>query len=133
MNFVYSSSDSKDTATQIGTAGATQTPLYVNFTEYRYWGLEGGQRWFFARTRFTPFVGYLVGINRHQDIRGTFVEVPLNLTPGLAAQDGKFFEKSWALSLGSDRRLPHRRRSDRGDGRGTVPVHGRAVGRGLAG
>ncbi len=100
FNFVYSSSDSKDTATQIGTAGATQTPLYVNFTDNQYWGLEGGQRWFFARTRFTPFVGYLVGINRHQDIRGTFVEVPLNLTPGLAAQDGKFFEKSWALSLG---------------------------------
>ena len=66
----------------------------------RYWGIEGGQRWFFARTRFTPFVGYLVGINRHQDIRGTFVGVPANLTPGLAAQDGKFFEKSWAFSLG---------------------------------
>ena len=67
---------------------------------YKYWGLEGGQRWFFARTRFTPFVGYLVGINRHQDIRGTFVNVPANVTPGLAAQDGKFFEKSWAFSLG---------------------------------
>jgi hypothetical protein len=24
----------------------------------------------------------------------------LNLTPGLAEQDGKFFEKSWAFSLG---------------------------------
>ena len=41
-----------------------------------------------------------MGINRHQDIRGTFVGVPANLTPGLAEQDGKFFEKSWALSLG---------------------------------
>jgi len=75
-------------------------PLDVNFTSYKYWGLEGGQRWFFARRRFTPFAGYLVGINRHQDIRGTFVGVPANVTPGLAAQDGKFFEKSWALSLG---------------------------------
>ena len=75
-------------------------PLYVNFTPYQYWGFEGGQRWFFARTRFTPFVGYLVGINRHQDIRGTFVNVPANVTPGLASQDGKFFEKSWALSFG---------------------------------
>ena len=45
-------------------------------------------------------MGYLVGINRHQDIRGTFVGVPANLTPGLAEQDGKFFEKSWAVSLG---------------------------------
>ncbi len=100
FNFVWSSSDANDEATPIGTAGSPSVPLNVNFTTYKYWGIEGGQRWFFARTRFTPFVGYLVGINRHQDIRGTFVNVPANLTPGLAAQDGKFFEKSWALSLG---------------------------------
>src|SRR5688572_7497359 len=94
VNFVYSKSDAQDEATQIGTVGTTaQVPLSVNFTEYQYWGIEGGQRWFFARTRFTPFVGYLVGLNRHQDIRGTFVGVPPNLTPGLAEQDGKFFEK----------------------------------------
>jgi hypothetical protein len=99
FNFVWSSSDASETATPIGTVGTT--PLHVNFTEYQYWGLEGGQRWFFARTRFTPFVGYLVGINRHQDIRGTFVDVPAGVTPpGLAEQDGKFFEKSWAFSLG---------------------------------
>jgi hypothetical protein len=101
VNFVWSSSDSEETATPIGTVGTSpQVPLTVNFTEYQYWGIEGGQRWFFARTRFTPYVGYLVGLNRHQDIRGTFVGIPANLTPGLAAQDGKFFEKSWALSFG---------------------------------
>jgi hypothetical protein len=98
FNFVWSSSDANEEATHIGTAGSV--PLNVNFTGYKYWGLEGGQRWFFARKRFTPYVGYLVGVNRHQDIRGTFVNVPANVTPGLAAQDGKFFEKSWALSLG---------------------------------
>jgi len=98
FNFVWSSSDADDAATRIGTAGSA--PLDVHFTGYKYWGLEGGQRWFFARKRFTPYVGYLVGVNRHQDIRGTFVNVPANVTPGLAAQDGKFFEKSWALSLG---------------------------------
>ena len=101
FNFVWSSSDAESEATPIGTVGANaQVPLQVNFTKYQYWGFEGGQRWFFARTRFTPFVGYLVGINRHQDIRGTFVNVPPTLTPGLAEQDGKFFEKSWAFSLG---------------------------------
>jgi len=98
FNFVWSSSDANEEATRIGTAGSA--PLDVHFTSYKYWGIEGGQRWFFARKRFTPFVGYLVGVNRHQDIRGTFVGVPANVTPGLEAQDGKFFEKSWALSLG---------------------------------
>jgi hypothetical protein len=101
FNFVWSSSEASEAATPVGTAGTNPTVnLNVNFTEYQYWGFEGGQRWFFARTRFTPFVGYLVGLNRHQDIRGTFVDVPANATPGLASQDGKFFEKSWAFSLG---------------------------------
>lgn len=101
FNFVWSSSEASDAATPVGTAGTNPTVnLNVNFTEYQYWGFEGGQRWFFARTRFTPFLGYLVGLNRHQDIRGTFVDVPANVTPGLASQDGKFFEKSWAFSLG---------------------------------
>ena len=101
VNFVYSSSAANDEAIQIGTAGTSpQAPLNVNFTEYQYWGFEGGQRWFFTRVRFTPFVGWLAGINRNQDIRGTFVGVPSSATPGLAAQDGKFFERSWAFSFG---------------------------------
>ena len=77
-------------------ANATERELH----RYSTWGFEGGQRWFFSRVRFTPFVGWLAGINRHQDIRGTFVGVPSSVTPGLAAQDGKFFERSWAFSLG---------------------------------
>jgi hypothetical protein len=99
FNFVWSSSEANDEATPIGTVGTNPAvPLNVNFTEYKYWGIEGGQRWYFARTRFTPFVGGLIGINRNQDIRGTFVGVPE--PPGLTEQDGKFFEKSWAISLG---------------------------------
>jgi hypothetical protein len=102
FNFVWSSSDAEEGGVQIGTVGAgtAAVPLTVQFTSFSYWGLEVGQRWFFARTRFTPFVGYLVGANRHQDIRGAFINVPPDLTPALAAQDGKFFEKSWALSVG---------------------------------
>ena len=69
FNFVWSSSEASETATPIGTVGTSPpVPLTVNFTEYQYWGIEGGQRWYFARVRFTPFVGYLVGINRQQDI-----------------------------------------------------------------
>jgi hypothetical protein len=96
VNLIISRSSSE--IVNIGTAGST--PLLVDFGDYNYWGFEGGQRFFFARVRFTPYVGYLVGINRHDDITGTFVDVPANVTPGLAAQDGKFFEKSWALSFG---------------------------------
>ena len=101
VNFIWSKSDATEDAIRVGSGGANvQVPLNVNFTEYKYWGIEGGNRWYFARTRFTPYLGYLIGLNRHQDIRGTFVGVPASATPGLAAQDGKFFEKSWALSLG---------------------------------
>jgi hypothetical protein len=101
LNFVYSRSGAEEGGIQIGTAGTNPpVPLKVTFTEYQYWGFEGGQRWFFPRERFTPFVGWLAGINRHQDIRGEFVNAPSSVTPGLAAQDGKFFERSWAFSLG---------------------------------
>jgi len=98
VNFVYSNSGAQTVT--VGSAGVGNVPLHVNFDDYSYWGIEGGQRAYFARVRITPFVGYLIGLNRYGNIRGTFVDVPLNVTPGLAAQDGKFFEKSWALSLG---------------------------------
>ena len=98
VNLIISRSSSE--TVNIGTAGTGNVPLNVDFGDYNYWGFEGGQRFFFARVRFTPYVGYLVGINRHDDITGVFVNVPANVTPGLAAQDGKFFEKSWALSFG---------------------------------
>ena len=100
FNFVWGSSGATDNV-EVGTAGSAVTaPLLVQFSDYEYWGLEGGQRLYFTRARFTPYVGYLIGANRYQDITGNFVGVPLELTPGLAAQDGKFFEKSWALSVG---------------------------------
>ena len=95
FNFIVSRSSAE--TVNIGTAGST--PLNVQFDDYNYWGIEGGQRFYFTRVRLTPYVGYLVGLNRHGDIRGTFVDVPPEATPGLAAQDGKFFEKSWAFSV----------------------------------
>ena len=99
LNFVLSRSSS-DTV-EIGTGGVDNVPLHVKFDDFNYWGIEGGQRFFFTRVRLTPYVGYLIGANRNGDIRGTFVDAPAGATlPGLAAQDGKFFEKSWAFSLG---------------------------------
>ena len=40
-----------------------------------------------------------MGINRNQDIYGTF-PASTPTPPGLTEQDGKFFEASWAFSLG---------------------------------
>jgi hypothetical protein len=96
VNFVISESSAQ--TVDVGTAG--DVPLNVNFDDYSYWGVEAGQRFYFTRVRFTPYAGYLIGLNRYGDITGTFVDVPADATPGLAAQDGKFFEKSWAFSLG---------------------------------
>ena len=99
LNFVISRSSSE--TVDIGTGGVNNAPLHVKFDDFNYWGIEGGQRFFFTRVRVTPFVGYLIGANRNGDIRGTFVDAPAGATlPGLAAQDGKFFEKSWAFSVG---------------------------------
>ena len=98
FNFVISRSSAE--TVNIGTVSTANVPLLVDFDDYNYWGFEGGQRFFFTRVRFTPYVGYLVGLNRNGDIKGAFVNGPPALTPGLAAQDGKFFEASWAFSLG---------------------------------
>jgi hypothetical protein len=96
FNFIYSRSSPQ--TVNIGTVGGQA--LNVDFTDFNYWGVEGGHRIYFARTRFTPYVGVLLGLNRNGDIRGTFVAPLPPTTPGLAAQDGKFFEKSWSLSFG---------------------------------
>ncbi len=98
FNVAHSRSGSE--TVQLGTVGAANVPVFVTFDDYSYWGIEGGQRFFFSRARVSPFVGYLVGANRNGDIRAEFVDVPPNLLPGYAAQDQKMFEKSWAFSVG---------------------------------
>ena len=91
----------EEAATPIGTVGTGgQVPLTVNFTEYQVLGYRGRPAVVLRAHALHAFRGLPRGLNRHQDIRGTFVNVPANLTPGLAEQDGKFFEKSWAFSLG---------------------------------
>ena len=91
-----------DEAIQIGTAGTSpQAPLNVNFTEYQVPGASraasGGSSRACGSHRLSAGSP---ASTVNQDIRGTFVGVPSSVTPGLAAQDGKFFERSWAFSLG---------------------------------
>ena len=130
FNFVISRNSADPV--NIGTVGAANVPLNVEFSDLDYWGVEGGQRFYFARTRFTPYVGYLVGINRYDDVTGIFEGVPLELTPGLAEQDGKFFEKSWAASLGPTGGVLDRPRSLRDHGGDPATLHGWTVGCRLA-
>ena len=73
--------------------------------------------------------------NRHQDIRGTFPgPAERYCRQGLAAQDGKFFEKSWALSIRPDRlAFSSALALSSSWPRPQLRFHRRAVGRGLAG
>ena len=98
VNFIYSRSGSE--TVNIGTVGEANLPVDVNFSSLDYWGIEGGQRFFFSRAIVQPFGGYLIGANRYGDVTALFEGVDSNLLPGLAAQDGKVFEKSWAISAG---------------------------------
>ncbi len=98
INYVYSKSAS-ETAT-IGTVGTDNVPLEVNFNDYSYWGFEGGQRFFFARVRFTPYLGYLVGFNRFSSSQATFPDDAPVATPHLVEETGTLFEDSWAFSFG---------------------------------
>ena len=100
LNFVWSSSDASDDATPVGTVG---TPRSRSMSSSPIPG-TGASRAASAGSSPAP-VSRPSSVTSwastgFQDIRGTFVNVPANLTPGLAAQDGKIFEKSWAFSLG---------------------------------
>ena len=98
VNLVFSGSSSE--SIQVGTVGAANAPLFARFEDYSYWGIEGGQRLYFARERFTPFVGYFLGLNRISEINGNFASNAIGVQPALAVNNAQFFDKSWALSLG---------------------------------
>ena len=99
LNFVWSSSDASEMRHPVGTVG-TPIPLDVNFTEYQVLGHRRRPavvlrpHAFHALRRLPRGPQPAPGHPRHVRQR------PANLLPGLAAQDGKMFEKSWAFSLG---------------------------------
>jgi hypothetical protein len=97
LNFVLSRSDSQ--AVDVGTIGAEAAPVTADFDDYAYWGIEGGQRFFFSQYRFTPFAGYTVGINRFTHIDGDFSAPAVNAQPALLVTDGQFFDSAWAFSV----------------------------------
>ncbi len=100
VNFVYSSESDEDEAIQIGTVGTPAGPAQGPLHLVPVLGLRGRP----AVVLRTDALHALCRLPRRpqpapghpRHIRRRAVDV----TPGLAAQDGKFFEKSWAFSLG---------------------------------
>jgi hypothetical protein len=97
-NLVISLSSSE--AVVVGTIGNANAPVTASFDDYNYWGLEVGQRFYFARVRFTPFVGYYLGLNRMDKINADFSAPSVGQQPAVGVNDGQFFDASWAFSLG---------------------------------
>jgi hypothetical protein len=81
----------------VGRAGIEAGPVAASFDDYNYWGIEVGQRFYFTRVRFTPFLGYYVGINRFDAINADFTA--LAAVPPIDIQDGQFFDSAWAFSF----------------------------------
>ena len=98
VNWVISRSSAEPVT--IGTLGAANAPIVARFDDYNYWGIEGGQRFYFTRVRFTPFVGYTIGINRFDEINADFVAPAVGIQPGVTVENGQFFDSSWAFSFG---------------------------------
>ena len=83
----------------VGTVGTDNVPVVGTFEDYAYWGIEGGQRFFFSRVRLTPYAGYTLGINRFTHANASFSAPATPTQPGLAVNDATFFDSSWAFSL----------------------------------
>ena len=114
----------------IGTVGGT--PLGVNFTDFNYWGVEGGQRVFFARTRFTPVRRVPVW---HQPERRHQGHLRCTVPPGDARPGGtrrKVLREVLGAQFGPYCGIPRRPWPHRVDCRDAVPLDERSVGCRLA-
>ena len=101
FNFVWSSSDAEEEASPDRHGGHTRGPARRPFHRVQVSGASraasGGSSRARASRRSSATSWASTGTRTSAGRSST---CPANVTPGLAAQDGKFFEKSWALSLG---------------------------------
>jgi len=109
FNFIFE--DSSSEPVQIGTVGVLAAPMTAKFDDYKYWGIEAGQRFFFSHVRFTPYGGYTVGLLHHSQIGADFtapevstpsspgpVVTPPIIQPALNVTAGQFYDGSWAFT-----------------------------------
>ena len=98
FNFVLSRSGSEPL--QVGTVGTENAALTADLEDYSYWGFEGGQRWYFSRVRFTPFVGYPWGSTGSRTSTAPSPHPPSARSPSSVIPETRVFDASWAFSFG---------------------------------
>jgi len=93
-NFEYGQMGAK--ILQVGTVAGLQ--LLAEFDDYKYWGLNGGARFFFGGGGAAPYVTVLGGVRQVSELPGTF-SVP---AAGVVLADTPFFKESWVPTFGAD-------------------------------
>ena len=126
FNFVLSRSGSEPL--QVGTVGTENAALTADLEDYSYWGFEGGQRWYFSRVRFTPFVGYLRGDQPVHEHRRRLLLTRRRLAARARDPGDTGLRRLVGIQLRTNRRCADRDRSDRIPGRNGISLHGRPLG-----
>lgn len=80
---------------QVGTVATL--PLFAEFDESKYWGLNGGARVFFGSGGVSPYLTGTVGFRRVSELGGTFTVPAASVT-----LPQPFFEQSTVPTLGAD-------------------------------
>ena len=80
---------------QVGTVATL--PLFAQFDDYKYWGLNGGARVFLASGGVSPYVTGTVGFRRISAIGGTFSVPAAKVT-----LTQPFFDESSVPTFGAD-------------------------------
>ena len=80
---------------QVGTVATL--PLFGEFDDYKYWGVNGGARVFLGSGSATPYVTGTVGFRRISELGGTFSVPAASVTV-----PQPFFEESTVATFGGD-------------------------------
>jgi hypothetical protein len=80
---------------QVGTVATL--PLFAEFDDYKYWGLNGGVRALFGSGNVIPYVTGTAGFRRISEIGGVFTVPAASVTLALP-----FFDQSTVPTFGAD-------------------------------
>jgi hypothetical protein len=80
---------------EVGTVATL--PLFAEFDDYKYWGVNGGARLFLGSGSVSPYVTGTVGFRRLSELGGTFSVPAVSVTV-----PQPFFEESTVATFGGD-------------------------------